>query len=138
MTYGSNEDDNFPLRVKEFLDTCDGKAFMKKQSKRACFIVVLIYLALAKLMLIAFSLGKVNYLNPKRHFIFICFCVGMILAQISAKALYHQIVLGKLYNRLELPKEEQTPMPFQTLKIRVITGLYALMMIFVIIDSLVP
>ena len=124
-------------QVRDFLETAEGKTFIKKQSKRAYFITFLLFVTLSKVAVLISMHSNINYLHPKRDFVFICFTGGFFLAYVSVRAFFDQIVLKGLNTRLRLSEEERIPLPFQSLKIRIISGLSVLMIFIGIIECLV-
>ena len=124
-------------QVRDFLETAEGKTFIKKQSKRAYFITFPLFVTPIILALLISKHSNINYLHPKRDLVFICLSGGFFLAYASVRALFDQIVLIGLNSKLGLSKEEQIPLPFQSLKTRIIAGLSVLMICIGIIEELV-
>ena len=127
-----------PLQVKEFVETREGKTFLRQQAKRALLVSLPMYVFLCETIISVVINSNVNYLNPKRGFVFICFVAGILLAQVSADALYHQIILFQLYRRIKVPKGMQKGLPFQNPKVQIATGLSILLIITGIISCLIP
>ena len=133
----NKQTDRLPLQARTFLETPEGQLFIRKQAKRACLITVFLFQTLVSLSLIISKHSNINYLHPKRDFVSVCLFGGFLLAYVTVKALFDQIVLNGLNARLELSGNERIPLPFQSLKIQIIAGLGALMIFVGLLESLI-
>ena len=106
MNESEKQTDHHQQQVRFFLETAEGKAFIRRQSKRAYFITLSLFVTLIKLALLISKHSNINYLHPKRDLVFICFSGGFLLAYASVRALFDQIVLNGLNSKLRLSKEE--------------------------------
>lgn len=123
-----SRNNELPLQVKEYLETSYGKAFVKKQARRANLITILLYYVFT--MGILFIVAKIGFRSSSgKDLNFLCLYAGLVLTSLSANVLPHQIVLDKLMHQVNLPREQWIRLPFQTPKVLIITVLGILLLI---------